>query len=436
MKRKGEQFHPSRDVRDEGGQQQLFDPEVHEQNQRMALAKQRFQPGMVEDLNGNVVSDTRATQIRDIAVRQSRIPTSDLQPRRSFRTGEDLPETKLTTSNEGRFWNAGLSGWFRGPAIAGVQSPPQPSKSDVLAVSPFSPDASHTFVHEAGHRNQLGAQPGFAPTEHPMGKNPDPLLEGVADGYVDRYGGSGSSNVRAMKADIESGGKPQRGLPQGRGKFSSYDDPSAGYSTNEKRAEALDWTPPERALYAASRAHASETGEQHLWQRQNYVEEPPEEGFTVPQIVESWDKGGMADVDASLHHLLNAGPHAAQALADTGLTEVGEAASRRHMDRRLLSEGQSVQDSLFQEIRGTKSQANLGYVPNPAAVSSDVDVEARPFLDDSATTVAKARVASGEKKVDVHPMSHNQFGETPRTKRDVQKSLGVPSKVSGKRGFS
>ena len=220
-----------------------------------------------------------------------------------------------------------------------------------------------------------------------------------------------------MSADIAAG------LP----KFMSYADPAAGYSTNPGRAAALGWTNDDRALYAATRAHASETGEQPV-----YVERGRD-------VRESTGHGDPT-IDATLHSLLSSdNPAAAQALRHTGLKDVGAQAFRRHRDRQLLGEGQSTQESLFQEIRGETSGKVLGHVPNWEAANLDESSDAAfsDFFEGPGgihPTIQRAEAASGE-RVDIHPMSKNQFGETPRTQEDLQESIGVFSGDSRKQGF-
>ena len=116
-------------------------------------------------------------------------------------------------------------------------------------------------------------------------------------------------------------------------------------------------TDQERALYAAVRAHGSETGEQSRYHEQAHDART--------------DRRPDATIDATLHHLLSTSPHAAQALRQTGLKDVGADAFRRHRDRQLLTQGQSTQESLFQEIRGDTSGKVLGHVPNWEAANLD-----------------------------------------------------------------
>ena len=376
-------------------QGRLFDADAHETMVRGQLGKQRFRTD--EESEGG-----SAAAIRDKTLAASTIPTSHLQPRER---GEARQDTQLITHNDGGSWQgSGMGGWYRGPATS--------ERADVLAVNPESPTA---FVHEAGHRRHLAETPYYADeVSHPRGINPDPLKEGVADAYVDRYQPH-SLNVRTMQEDITESG--------GLSKFSSYQ--FTGYSTDKQASTGRNWNADDRALYAATRAHASETGEQALYQpRGRDVREQP-------GIADYG--GGDPTIDATLHGLLSTSPHAAKALRETGLKEEGGRAFRRHRDRELLSQGQSVQGALFHEMVGIDSRKVHGYTPAVDAMGDHLTLDEK--FDASAADFDRVEEAHGEPALPVH-MSHNQFGEKPRTTTDIGNSLGVSRQHSRPQGFT
>lgn len=450
MKQPGEQFHPSRDVHNKppeyelpfGGnegvhitgsgyyekgeleaatesdrsygdtsspllqpaQGRLFDADKHEAAQRQKLGRARFEipQGPLKEQTQHVLAK---------GLQQSVIPTSHLQSR-----APGIPETKMATNNGlGQWEGSGVAGWYNGPSTKDA--------ADVLAVDPNSMHgASDTFIHEAGHRRHLGELPAFGDyTNHPRvlggSMRADPLKEGVADAYVDRYGGDQSRQVRPMREDVEAGAGQ---------KFTSYG--FTGYTTDRERTHALGWQGADRALYAAVRGHASETGEQPLYDpRGRHVMEEP--GIA--------DYGsGNPTVDATLHGLLSSSPHAAQALRQTGLKEEGSRAFRRHRDRQLLTQGQEVQGALFHELKGVSTGKIHGYTPN---------IDAMPEATNGAEFEAKfegmhrdidAKEQSAGEMLWPNHMSHNQFGEAPRSALDVGASLGVGRKNALARGFT
>ncbi len=398
-------------MRDEGGdspllrpaQGRLFDADKHETEQRMSLGAQRFH-----------ADSPRAEEIRDRALETSRIPTSHLQERRSatHSQGLGLPETVLTTENRDRPWGgSGAAGWYSGPSIRSNLSGDAP---DTIAVDPASTGAggtSTTFIHEQGHREHLGTRTAGDELTHPRGLRADPLKEGVADAYVDRYGGPENHQVRQMA----------EGEAEGTGKFKSYQ--WTGYSTNYSGSFG-DWRPEDKALYAATRAHASETGEQPTYEpRGRHVMEEP--GVAVRH-------GGNPTMDATMHSLLSTSPHAAQALRQTGLKDTGQEMFRRHRDRQLLTQGQSVQESLFSEIRGARTGVHMGYTPNFDATSV---VSLHDHVEAFSDHMDRLEAEHGDIAWPT-PMSTNQFGEKPRTYADVNETLGTHRTHAKRMGFT
>jgi hypothetical protein len=230
---KGEGADTDPAIRKEAGgvlnpaQGRLFDSAKVEGANRQRLGRERFE-----------AMDSGAEQIRNKALQSSTIPTSHLQER------PGRSHTEVQTRDP----IPGAGGWYRGPATR--------TEPDVIQVDPNqSHNTNTTFIHEAGHRKHLGEVSSYSDViTHPRGINPDPVKEGVADAYVDRYGGPDNPQVRPMREDIEAGGGQ---------KFTSYQ--FTGYSTDPQASKGRGWKDSDRALYAASRAHASETGEQALY---------------------------------------------------------------------------------------------------------------------------------------------------------------------------
>ena len=380
-------------------QGRLFDADKHEAAQRQKLGRLRFDP----------MTDSAAEQIRNRALQSSTIPTSHLQDRPG-RMWTDIT-TRNDTSN-GSWEGSGVSGWYRGPATS--------AKPDVIAINPSSGHGTDTtFIHEAGHRRHLGEGESYSDyTTHPRVLQADPLKEGVADAYVDRYGGPNNPQVRPMQEDIEAGGGQ---------KFTSYN--FTGYSADKEAAGRRGWNADDRALYAAVRGHASETGEQALY--------TPRGGDVREQPGMAEYGGGNATIDATLHSLLSTSPHAAQALRQTGLKEQGGRAFRRHRDRELLSQGQAVQGSLFSELRGVASGELRGFTPNIDAMPTATNpAEFEAKFEGMQRDIDSLEQQHGGELIMPQHMSHNQFGEKPRTVTDVSRSLGVRRAHAEQAGFT
>jgi hypothetical protein len=381
-------------------QGRLFDPEAHHAKVRQDLGEQRM-PGF--SAYGDIAEATQAVNVRKSALESSVIPTSHLQSRVSAHGGEQ-PESRFVI--ERGLADRGTLGHYTGPPLSQFQT-------DYVTVDPEGPSQDRTTIHELGHRQHLGTREAGSPlVQHPRGTFPDPLMEAHADAYVDRYGGSGSSQVSRMSRDIE----------EGLGKFGSYQ--YTGYSTNfESRDPRSSWTPQDRALYAGVRAHYSETGE-----NTNYQPSERARGEMPGH--------GEPTIDATLHSLLSNSPHAAQAMRQTGLKQAGQEGFRRHRDRQLMNQGQMVQGSLFNELRGFNTGKVHGYTPN-------LDAQELPEADDAFEAhfeglhrdIDKVEAKAGEAIWPTH-MNHNQFGEKPRSQYNVHQTLGISPAGSKHRGFT
>src|SRR6185436_1953328 len=103
-------------------------------------------------------------------------------------------------------------------------------------------------------------------------------------------------------------------------------------------------------------------------------------------------------------------PHAAQALRQTGLKDAGARAFRRHRDRELLTQGQSTQGSLFNELRGVTSRKVHGYTPNIDAMpEAKTDEEFEAKFEGMHKDIDRLEGPAGEMIWPEH-MSRNQFG--------------------------
>jgi hypothetical protein len=204
------------------------------------------------------------------------------------------------------------------------------------------------------------------------GSQPDPLREAVADAYVDRYGGDVSAHNRIKEQNrrntefTEKNDLPPMEEPH---PYAHISDRQFGYSSEyEATEEKPVWDEGDRALYAGTRAHFGETGEIPRYQKN-----PEGLRHTVQR----------ASTDATISMLNTHSTHAREAWKHLGMEAGVEQATRRHRDRRLIAQGQEIQESLFGD-------------PEHAV---------------------------------------NQFGEKPRSVEDVKQSLGLHQTESGGNEF-
>ena len=249
----------------------------------------------------------------------------------------------------------------------------------------FRPGTTETLVHEMGHaihfeQPMIGGR-GERSNEtrqyqDQRGYQPDPLQEAVADAYVDRYGGSVSahnkiadrhaSNVRdweTMKAAPGFEGMPDGGEVPEPKPYAHISDRQFGYSSQyevEAGANAA-WDDPDRVLYAGVRAHFDATGEIPHYQRSPNRTEGLVGGhpYTYPG-----SRGSSTDATIAMLH-----EHSEHARAAwSNLTIGGEKgpkrempgvvadAVRRHKDRQLVEHGQEIQESLWGEPELARNQ--------------------------------------------------------------------------------
>jgi hypothetical protein len=364
----------------------LFDNDEVESANRKSLMKKR------------IVTSGRGKlgKVHERVGEISTIPTSHLQPRDpldiAFRAsratkGSEIvprPETRLV-SKAGRYNPEKV-----GSTPSGELTPDgrKKYKRVITESDTVSVDATNSFnpvgvlVHEMGHRQHISSFPRSAPESTGLARESgaDALLEAHADAYVDRY----------LQSNVEAQPAYQQRYPD-RSRWKALE--RTGYSTNFKgdRLRGTQWEAADAALYAAARAHVGATGELVPYKEarpSNLERDTTGQHLTVSKR--------EASVDATLHHLLSTSQPAKQALRQTSQTQidgkkqttvalkgVGAEAFRRHRDRQLLRQGQEVQHPLWED----------------------------------------------------HSLSHNQFGETPRTVADVSETLKIPEARLHSRGL-
>ena len=167
------------------------------------------------------------------------------------------------------------------------------SHHDVMAE-----DAPVWMAHELGHTADFKELPNadnrdFLQKHSPERRSenfptPDPRLEGVADGFMDKHVWGNKGYEHQTKTSYGMGVK--------------------------------DWSPIDTAIYHATRAHSSATGENLAV---DYSGDHPEGEF--------------------LHKLVSRGPHAMKALKIAGLQDVAQ----EHMDKWKATRKNGTQLSLF-----------------------------------------------------------------------------------------
>jgi len=388
-------------------QGQLFEPDDVEHRSRMHMSEKQFVTGY----------DAKAKSALSDTLSRSTIPSSHMRTREWGSSGGERAATTFTMPSDLR--ERGMGGYYK-PTFDPRR------QNDVVAADPGArgPSGPHdTIMHELGHRHHFSQ---YANADDPrMAINHrsqyDPLQEGVADAYVDRYGGSRSEQVWNARDAGQEGGEPLSIMSsQARG---------GGYHSSFRH-----WSPEENALYAAVRGHYGETGE--LPERQQNIHNPQDDA-----------------VDTTLHHLATNSPHARRALEsntfkgtlgynvdsmdDSGvevpLSHIAAQAGRRVMDRQLLHEGQFIQHALFDEGHAREGHHDesegriTGYLPS---------LHAMPITPDRMDLVS----AESDRHWDMgmthtQSMSKNQFGEQPRTTSQVKKSLRMDKNQWGNRGL-
>jgi hypothetical protein len=231
-----------------------------------------------------------------------------------------------------------MGGWYSGYIPGG----PITLKSDRTGIG-----VNHdTTIHELGHRadfrshNAEGGMEGRHSIAVPPTVSANPRLEGIADGFMDRY-----SNAR-MRPFLNAY------APQTHGEWSHLSN--SGYSVGfdgtleTPTRNNNTWNDEERAVYGAARAHFGKTGENPTI--------PGMEGVTVKQ-----------NSDEYLHMMLRTSPHARQALmahndyTDTHgpLWNAASRASRWYLGTRKVG----TQLSMLDEVQTTTNSTPDG--PSP-----------------------------------------------------------------------
>jgi hypothetical protein len=203
------------------------------------------------------------------------------------------------------------SGWYSGYAEGGPIT--------VKTGADSKPNYG-TLIHEMGHRADFRSYGAEGPdSKHeptvPALPHPNPRLEGIADGFVDRY--------LTRKA--------------GQGDYAHIADDNRGYTINYDGSNQFGhkWTDAHRAVYAASRAHFAETGENPTV--------PGIEGFDVKENTPEY-----------LHMMTRTSPHARQALMQHNyqtnyhgpLWDAAAQASRNYLSTRKVG----TQLGMFDEV--------------------------------------------------------------------------------------
>ena len=292
-------------------------------------------------------------------------------------------------------------------------------KHEIILPSRSASTRHDTVVHELGHAYHYATTPDKYRRTGKRYPVADPSMEGIADGYADRYAGPLSDQVKEAKAGRAAGS--QFGHIQNTGYSTHYED---GQGANAQ------WDAADRALYAGTRAHFDATGQVPQVQK-SQVPGVDRRGFRAGE----YGRRGHPSVDATINYLAQS-PHAQQAWKDTtttanpglsqSLESVANEAIRRHKDRRIMNEGQFTQMSMLEEIRameGPKTGKVLGYVPSDRVMPGK-----EPFK-----MADEMGARHGSKWVEGINMETNQFGEAPRTAKDIQNSLDLRDAPYGRK---
>lgn len=268
--------------------------------------------------------------------------------------------------------------------------------------------ATETMLHEMGHARHYEEVTNKVERDNPTktyqdasGWSPDPLKEALADAYVDRYGGTESphsklaeshkAKVRAaekMSAVSSISSRALRGEVPEPEPWSHISDRQFGYSSQYEahRGSQAVWDDPDRVLYAGVRAHYDETGEHPRYQAAPTFEL---DGQRITR------RGSSTDATIAMLH--EHSPHARAAWESLNIegprtpegmkghswsmADVAEGAVRRHKDRQLLSQGQEIQESLWDDP--TLSHNQFGEVPRSVEdIKGSLDHEWRHLTED------------------------------------------------------
>ena len=247
----------------------------------------------------------------------------------------------------------------------------------------------HELGHRADYRSHLAERLPYGDTddgwpEHGANalkittsrKNPDPRVEGVADGFADRYipqkekiWNQSNDHTESERDLIKQAAKDGADLgDRPVGEFSHYQS-TFGYSSAPRYVGAVggeatwvdryNWPAADRALYTAIRSHFSKTGENP----------------TADASVSKSDSSSFSDPDRSLLAKLSmTSPHAVQALEDNS-TKYNDlnAESKYARDAYTMSRKVGTQFSLFSEHSAESPSGSryIGMSINPNVVPHD-----------------------------------------------------------------
>lgn len=222
------------------------------------------------------------------------------------------------------------------------------------------PIPANTVIHELGHRADFRSHLAMDDESLavPPFVQPNPRLEGIADAFPDRY--------LHRRTDMPT----------------STHISDTGYSTQYDGlvgTKGRQWTDTERAIYAAARAHFTNTGENP----------------TIPGVINHVVKDNS---DEYLHMMQRTSPHARKALMQlapqiqdsptSSLWGVASAASRRYLSDRkvgtqlsMLKEVSAVTDSTPDGPVSTYHHHPVGFIVDPSLLPGEAAVSAQEHAD-------------------------------------------------------
>lgn len=242
---KGSEIRGEEDIPD-GAQGLLFHPETGTGRPGDPLVGPERRDAAVRGVYGPASEHTPSETVDTMvgAVAASNVPTHDFED----------PEGQFLSRQRG-MGMIGLTEIAGGPFTAGSYN----SENDRIGAGRRYLDSPTTLLHETGHALHMAGDRSDA-----MARNPDPLMEGVADGFSEGWTPGGYSDLegeqlRPTAVRTSPNERGEKVDPTDRhlrihGDVNTY-DPSYSSAYGE-------WmTPVDRALYSAARQHAAVTGE-------------------------------------------------------------------------------------------------------------------------------------------------------------------------------